>query len=120
VALGAAADWLVYPVDLPSGLAEARFSVYDAAAGDETYDLYLYDSSFSLIASTHPFKADGVTDVEANDQRPPSTATAPQVLLRSRPAGGRYYIAVNRARVGGTSTGDFGKFALALDEVTTP
>jgi subtilisin family serine protease len=113
---GAGSDWLVHPVELGTGLAEARFSVYDAAAGDETYDLYLYDQSYELVASTHPFAAEGVTDVVANQSRPPSTAAAPQVLRLSSPAPGRYYLAVSRAKVG-LSTGDFGAFVLTLDEV---
>jgi uncharacterized repeat protein (TIGR01451 family) len=116
---GANADWLVYPVDLASGLDSARFSVYDADVGDETYDLYLYDSKFDLITSTHPFASAGVTDVNANNARGPSTKEAPQVLLLTAPAGGRYYLAVNRAKIGGTTTGDFGAFVLSLDEVAT-
>jgi subtilisin family serine protease len=114
---GAGSDWLVHPVELGAGLAEARFSVYDAAAGDETYDLYLYDQSYELVASTHPFAAEGVTDVVANQGRLPSTAAAPQVLTLASPAAGRYYVAVSRAKVGFTSTGDFGAFVLTLDEV---
>jgi subtilisin family serine protease len=114
---GAGSDWLVYPVELDSGLSEARFSVYDAAAGDETYDLYLYRSDYTLLASTHPFAAEGVTDPVANDARGPSTASAPQRLTLAAPAAGRYYVVVSRAKVGGTSSGDFGAFMLALDEV---
>jgi hypothetical protein len=118
---GANADWLVYPVDLASRLDSAHFSVYDSAAGDETYDLYLYDARFDLIDSTHPFvppeNDSGVTDRPANDARGPSTATEPQVLSLTAPAGGRYYLAVNRAKVGGTSTGDFGSFVFTLDEI---
>ena len=117
---GTNADWLVFPVELASGLSVATFSVYDAAAGNETYDLYLYDSSFDLIASTHPFASDGVTDVTANQQRGPSTQAAPQVLTVATPAAGRLYLAVSRARVGGTSSGDFGAFVLTLDEVSGP
>jgi uncharacterized repeat protein (TIGR01451 family) len=114
---GANADWLVYPVELAVGLSEARFSVYDAAAGDETYDLYLYDSEFDLITSTHPFLSDGVTNTNMNNERGASTQTSPQKLELSAPAGGRYYLAVNRAKVGGTTTGDFGAFVLKLDEI---
>jgi uncharacterized repeat protein (TIGR01451 family) len=118
---GANADWLVYPVDLASRLDSARFAVYDSDSGDETYDLYLYDASLDLIATTHPFvppeTESGVTDHVANDERGPSTAEEPQVLSLTAPAGGRYYLAVNRAKVGGTSTGDFGSFVLTLDEV---
>jgi len=66
---GATGDWQVFPVDLAAGLATARFSIVDTAAGDETYDLYLYDASLDLVASSHPFAADGTTDVGANDQR---------------------------------------------------
>jgi hypothetical protein len=120
VAGGTLADWLVYPVELPANLAQARFSVYDAAAGDETYDLYLYDAGFNLLASSHPFAPAGVTDVPANDARGPSTKAAPQLLVRSNPAAGRYYVAVNRARIGGTTTGDFGAFVLTLDEIARP
>lgn len=115
---GANADWLVYPVDLAGGLDSARFSVYDAAAGsNETYDLYLYDQKFDLIASTHPFASPGVTDKIANDKRGPSTAAAPQVLSLPAPAAGRYYLTVNRAKIGGTTSGDFGAFDLTLDEI---
>jgi subtilisin family serine protease len=117
---GAGSDWLVYPVELGSGLGEARFSIYDAAAGDETYDLYLYDASFTLLASTHPFAATGVTDVLANQSRGPSTAAAPQVLALSSPPAGRYYIAVSRAKVGFfPGSGDFGAFVLTLDEIAS-
>jgi subtilisin family serine protease len=114
---GSGSDWLVYPVELDSGLTEARFSVYDSAAGDETYDVYVYGADYSLLASTHPFAAPGVTDASANDERGASTATAPQVLRVAAPAGGRYYVAVSRAKVGGTSSGDFGAFVLTLDAV---
>jgi subtilisin family serine protease len=113
---GAGSDWLLYPVELASGLSEARFAIYDAAAGDETYDLYLYDSDLELVASTHPFAAPGITDPVANAERPPSTQAAPQVLTASSPSPGRHYLAVSRAKIGGTSTGDFGSFVLSLDE----
>ena len=116
---GSSADWLVYPVDLAGGLSSARFSVWDADRGDETYDLYLYDAGFDLIAHTHPFLADGVTDRAANDSRGPTTQASPGVLALTAPAGGRYYVAVSRAKVGGTSSGDFGSFVLTLDEVKT-
>jgi hypothetical protein len=116
---GSGSDWRVYPVELGSGLAEARFSVYDAAAGDETYDLYLYGSDYELLASTHPFAADGVTDALANDARGPSTAAAPQVLTLSSPSAGGYFVAVSRAKVGALpGSGDFGAFVLTLDEAT--
>ena len=115
---GAGSDWLVHPVELGSGLAEARFAVYDAATGDETYDLYVYGADYSLLASTHPFAAPGVTDVVANDARGASTSSAPQVLSLALPPAGRYYVAVSRAKVGGLpSSGDFGAFVLMLDEV---
>lgn len=117
---GSGADWLVYPVELGRRLAEARFSVYDSDRGDETYDLYLYDSRHDLVASTHPFLAPGVTDPVANGARPASTPTSPQALTIARPAAGRYYVVVSRARVGGTSSGDFGSFVLGLDEVRIP
>ena len=70
-------------------------------SGDETYDLYLYDSSFDLLATSHPFVADGVTDVLANNARGPTPAAAPQVLTLTAPAEGRYYVGVSRAKVGG-------------------
>ena len=114
---GAGADWLVYPVELAAGLREARFSVYDADRGDETYDLYLYDRNLNLIASTHPFAAEGTTNTSANDARPPSTQAAPQTLTATAAAAGRYYLAVNRAKIGGTTSGDFGAFVLTLDEI---
>jgi hypothetical protein len=94
---GSGADWLVYPVELGASLGEARFSVHDAAAGDESR---------------------GVTDVAANDARGPTTAAAPQVLTLGAPASGRYYVAVSRAKVGPLpGSGDFGAFVLTLDEV---
>lgn len=114
---GAGADWLVYPVDLAADLSAAVFRAHDAAAGDETYDLYLYDADLDLVASTHPFAAPGVTDQVANGSRPPSTATAPQVLTIRTPAAGRHYLVVSRARIGGTTPGDMGAFALTVDEV---
>jgi subtilisin family serine protease len=116
---GSNADWLVYPVNLAAGLSSARFSVWDSDRGDETYDLYLYDAGFGLIAHTHPFLTDGVTDVQANDARGPTTEASPGVLTLAAPAGGRYYVAVSRAKIGGTTPGDFGSFVLTLDEVKT-
>lgn len=115
---GAGSDWMLFPVDLAAGLREARFRVHDAAVGDETYDLYLYGRDYALRASTHPFAADGVTDVQANSARGPSTQANPQSLTLQNPAAGRYYVAVSRARVGFLpGGGDFGAFVLALDEV---
>jgi hypothetical protein len=115
---GAGSDWLVYPVELGPSLTEARFSVYDAAAGDETYDLYVYGPNYELVASTHPFLAPGVTDPDANNARGPTPASAPQFLSLIAPAAGRYYVAVSRAKVGFLpGSGDFGKFVLTLDEV---
>ena len=118
-AAGAQGDWLVFPVELASGLTSATFKVYDSAAGDddETYDLYLYDAGYDLEASTHPFLAAGVTDPVANDGRGPSTEADPQVLTVANPTAGRHYVVVNRAKVGGVGTGDFGSFVLTLDEV---
>jgi subtilisin family serine protease len=114
---GATADWLVYPVQLGSGLSRARFAVYDADHGDETYDLYVYDASYGLFSSTHPFSAEGVTDRNANATRGPSTQSSPQVLTLTSPAAGTYYLVVNRAKVGGPTSGDFGSFVLTLDEI---
>jgi hypothetical protein len=115
---GTNADWLVFPVELGSGLGQARFAVYDAAGRNDTYDLYLYDSRMDLIASTHPFASAGVTDVAANAQRGPSTQASPQVLSISAPSGGRFYLAVSRARIGGTIAGaSWGAFVLSLDEI---
>jgi subtilisin family serine protease len=118
-AAGAQGDWLVFPVELASGLTSATFKVYDSAAGDddETYDLYLYDAGYDLEASTHPFLAPGVTDPVANDDRGPSTEAEPQVLTVANPTAGRHYVVVNRAKVGGLGTGDFGSFVLTLDEI---
>ncbi len=119
---GAKSDWLAYPVDLAPNLSRARFEVYDAAAGDETYDLYVYGPDFRLVASTHPFLAPGVTDTTANDARGPSTQAAPSRAELSAPAATRYYVVVNRARVGTVDAinGDFGAFVLTLDEVDAP
>jgi hypothetical protein len=58
-----------------------------------------------------------VTDRNANAARGASTQASPQVLTLTGPAAGTYYIAVNRAKIGGATTGDFGAFALTLDEV---
>ena len=119
-AAGATADWRVYPVELGAGLGEARFAVVDSAAGDETYDLYVYDARFDLLASTHPFAAPGVSDVPAQRERGPSTAADPTTLVLASPAAGRHYIAVNRARIGRGVTdggGDMGAFRLTLDEI---
>jgi subtilisin family serine protease len=115
---GAGSDFLVYPVELATRLTEARFSVFDAAAGDETYDLYVYGPNHELVASTHPFAAPGVTDGPANDARGATPASAPQTLSLPAPAAGRYYVAVSRAKVGPLpGSGDFGAFVLTLDEV---
>ena len=114
---GATADWVVYPVELASGLSRAQFTVYDSDRGDETYDLYLYDSAYNLVSSTHPFATSGVTDRNANSARGPSTQASPQILSLSSPSAGTYYLAVNRAKVGGASTGDFGSYVLTLDEI---
>ena len=114
---GSSADWLVYPIDLASGLTSARLSVWDADRGDETYDLYVYDAGYDLIAHTHPFVLDGVTDIQANNARGPTTQASPGVLTLTTPASGRCYVVVSRAKVGGTSSGDFGSFVLTLDEV---
>jgi subtilisin family serine protease len=118
---GSGSDWLVYPVELGQGLTEVRLTAHDAADGDETYDLYVYDDEYALLASTHPFAAPGVTDVVANDSRPPSTSAAPQALTLIAPAAGRYYVAVSRAKVAPLpGSGDFGAFVLTLDEVAAP
>jgi subtilisin family serine protease len=115
-ALGATADWLVYPLQLGSGLAQAQLGVYDSDQGDETYDLYVYDSAYNLYASTHPFAAPGVTDVNQNNARGPSTPQSPPLTLTS-PSAGTYYVVVSRARIGGMTSGDFGSFVLTLDEI---
>jgi hypothetical protein len=117
---GSNADWRVLPVDLAGGLTEAVFTAWDTHGGTDTYDLYVYDAGFDLIASTHPFAADGVTDTAANDARGPSTAAAPARLVLTSPAGGRYYVALSRAKVGRnyiTASGDMGSATLRLDEI---
>jgi subtilisin family serine protease len=118
---GPGADWIVYPVRLAAGLGQAVFTVYDStAAANDTYDLYLYESDFDLLLSTHPFAGPGATDVTANSTRGPSTQAAPQTLTLNAPAAGVYYLAVNRARAGffpsPSLSGDFGAFVLTLDE----
>jgi hypothetical protein len=119
---GAGADWTVFPVDLAADLDEVVISAYDTAAvADETYDLYLYDAHLDLVASTHPFTSDrsGVTDVTAT--RTPSSEASPSLLRIPTPAGGRHYLAVNRAHViddpPGYPSQSVGSFALRLDEV---
>ncbi|MEA2621117.1 MAG: hypothetical protein QOH61_27 [Chloroflexota bacterium] len=120
---GAVADWLGLGVELGTGLASATFSVWDTAAGDETYDLYLYRNAV-LVASTHPFTTpnSGTTDVVANNGRGPTTSASPGTLVIPNPPAGRYVIVVNRARVGTVDAinGDFGSFTLTLDEVAAP
>jgi len=119
-ALGATADWLVYGVELAPGLASATFAVWDTDAGNETYDIYVYDAHLDLIDSSHPFAADGVSDAAAQAQRGPSTAAAPTTVTLLAPPAGRHYVAVNRARIGRLPIdpiGDFGSFKLTLDEV---
>jgi hypothetical protein len=94
--------------------------VVDTAAGDETYDLYLYDANLDLLASSHPFAAPGVTNVAAQRARGPSTEAAPTTVVLHAPAGGRHYVAVNRARIGKgplDAGGDMGSFRMTLDEV---
>jgi subtilisin family serine protease len=122
VVSGALSDWLVYPVDLASGLTRARFAVWDTATdpATETYDLYLYDANLNYETSTHPFTSPGVTNVVANADRAASSRDAPQVLTVTAPAAGRHYLVVSRARIGGLCpcTGDVGSFALTLDETT--
>jgi hypothetical protein len=39
------------------------------------------------------------------------------VLTLANPTAGRHYVVVNRAKVGGVGTGDFGSFVLTLDEI---
>jgi subtilisin family serine protease len=117
---GSNADWLVYPVDLAGGLAEAVFTAWDTASLNNTYDLYVYEADFDLIKSTHPFVSDGVTDTAANDARRASTAAAPATVTLTAPAAGRYYVALSRAKVGrnyATAANDFGSANLRLDEV---
>ena len=120
---GAGSDWNVYPVELASGLSEARFSVY-ATSGSDAYDIYVYDAALNLISSTHPFlppgQASGTTDTSAYETRAPSTASAPQNLSLGTPAAGRHYVVVNRAvvgRPGPQPAGNFGGFRLTLDEI---
>jgi hypothetical protein len=111
---------MVQPVDLASGLTEAVFTAWDTAGLGNTYDLYLYDAGFDLVATTHPFAADGVTDTQTNDARGPSTAADPAQLVLSVPAGGRYYLAISRAKVGRTylsAAGDMGSASIRLDEI---
>jgi subtilisin family serine protease len=120
---GAMADCLGLGVELAANLASATFSVWDSAAGNETYDLYLYRGGV-LVATTHPFTSagSGVTDTNANNARGPSTKASPEVLTVSRPTAGRYVLVVNRAKVGSVDAinGDFGSFGLRLDEVKAP
>jgi subtilisin family serine protease len=120
---GAGSDWNIYPVELASGLTEARFRVW-AAADNETYDIYVYDAALNLISSTHPFlppgQASGATDASTYESRTPSTAAAPQALTIGTPAAGRHYVVVNRAvigRPGPQPAGNVGGFRLTLDEV---
>jgi hypothetical protein len=117
---GSNADWLVHPVDLGAGLSQAIFTAWDTAGLGNTYDLYVYDGDFDLIATTHPFASDGVTDTQANGARGPSTAASPSRLALASPVGGRYYLAISRAKVGRdhlSAVGDMGSAAIRLDEV---
>ncbi|HET7676369.1 MAG TPA: S8 family serine peptidase [Candidatus Limnocylindrales bacterium] len=127
-ALGAAADWLVHPVDLADGLSSATLRAWDSDGGDdETYDIYVYDANLDLIAGTHPFGADGTTDVARNSTREGTTEAVPAEVVLRTPAAGRYFVAINRARINRgpfDPLGDFGSYELTLDEVrsvpTTP
>ncbi|MEX0710454.1 MAG: S8 family serine peptidase [Chloroflexota bacterium] len=118
---GATSDWNVYAVDLAADLSEAVFSVADTASGNDTYDLYVYAADFDLVESTHPGADVGVTDAPTNNARGPTPPSAPQVLTISTPAAGRHYLVVNRAKMGAplvpAAAGNFGSFALTLDEV---
>ena len=116
---GSGADWLAYPVDLAGDLASVTFSVWDTDRAVDTYDLYLYDADLDLIASTHPFAADGTTDVDAHRGRPPSTEGSPSELTIRTPAAGRHTLVVSRGRVGPVgpqASGTFGSFGLRFAE----
>ena len=121
---GPQSDWLVYAVELGNGLTRARFAAWDTATepATETYDLYLYDRHLNLEATTHPFVSPGRTELLVNAGRSASSVAAPQVLTVTTPTAGRHYLVVSRARIGGTCpcSGDFGAFALTLDETTAP
>ncbi len=111
---GSNADWITYPLALQAGATQVTLKVFDVAGAD-TYDLYLYDGDHDLVASTHPFLAPGVTDVNAQDARGPSTAAQPAVLSATGLGDGPYEVVVSRAKVGGTSTGTFGAYTLSVD-----
>jgi hypothetical protein len=111
---GSNADWIVYPLALQPGATRVTLRAFDPA-GVDTYDLYLYDRDHDLVASTHPFLAPGVTDVNAQEARGPSTAAQPSVLTATGLGDGPYEVAVSRAKVGGTSTGTFGVYTLSVD-----
>ena len=115
---GAGSDWLVYPVELAGGLSSAVFSVHGVAPGNDTYDLYVYDAGFDLVATTHPFDPlqPGTTNALANAGRGPSTSASPQVLTVASPAAGRHYVVVNRAKLGPSGAGSRSSFAMLLDE----
>ena len=113
-------------MDVGAGFSELRLTARDATpAADDLYDLYVYDRSpaYRLLASTHPFAAEGVTDTNANGARCSQPPCAPASLTLSPQAlgpPGRYYVAVNRAKSGGTKTGDFGAYVFTVDEVHPP
>jgi subtilisin family serine protease len=117
---GSLSDWRVYPVELGTRLKSASFTAWDTATtpGTETYDLYLYGADLALETSTHPFLSPGTTDVLTNSSRAASTEAAPQKLIVTAPAAGRHYLVVSRARTGNATpgAGDFGSYALRLDE----
>jgi subtilisin family serine protease len=118
-ALGSTADWLVFPVELAPNLGSGKFAVWDTAAGDETYDIYVYDANLDLVASSHPLEG-GATVVPLQVTRPASTEAAPTIVTLTAPPAGRHYVAVSRARIGRgpiDPIGDFGSFRLTLDEV---
>lgn len=118
-ALGSTADWLVYPVELAPGLNSATFRAWDTDAGNETYDLYLYDENLDLVATSHPL-VDGATIVALQAARSASTESTPTLVTLTAPPAGRHYVAVSRARIGRgpiDPIGDFGSFRLTLDEV---
>jgi subtilisin family serine protease len=119
-ALGSTADWLVFPVELASNLSSASFRVWDTDAGNETYDLYVYDANLDLVASSHPLTGDGATIVPLQAARTASTEASPTLVTLTAPPAGRHYLAVSRARIGRgpiDPIGDFGSFRVTLDEV---
>ena len=76
-ATGTGADWLVYPVELARELTSAVFTAYGVAPGDDTYDLYVYDADFNLVAQHAPVRLDPAGQHRSARERRPRPVDKP-------------------------------------------